>query len=166
MSKTIILISSLGKNVELAAELEKVLVELGAENKTINLVDLALPLYSSREEANGVPEAAKKLTEEMINASSFIIVAPEYNGSMPAVLINAVSWVSRSGGDDWRAAFNGKYAVVATHSGGGGVHALQAMRAQWEYLGCTVLARGVLTNYQKPLKAESAKAILGQLISL
>ena len=85
---------------------------------------------------------------------------------MPPVLNNAVAWISRGGGDDWRQAFNQKYAVVATHSGGGGLHVLKAMRSQWEYLGCTVLARGIQTNFNKELNPESANTILKQLIKL
>jgi len=166
MSKTLVVVCSLGKNVELAEQLMTVLNELGEKNKMINLVDIPLPLYSTKEESTAIPSEAKQLAEEFASAGRFIIVAPEYNGSMPPVLNNAVAWISRGGGDNWRSAFNGKYAVVATHSGGGGLHVLKAIRGQFEYLGCTVLARGIQTNFQKSLNPESAKTILTQLINL
>jgi NAD(P)H-dependent FMN reductase len=79
---------------------------------------------------------------------------------------NAIAWISRAGGEDWRNAFNGKYAAVATHSGGGGQKVLSAMRSQLQHLGTTVLARELLTHYQKALNPDSAKAVLEQLLSL
>jgi hypothetical protein len=77
-----------------------------------------------------------------------------------------VAWVSRAGGENWRDAFNYKYAVVGTHSGGGGAKLVGAVRQQLEHLGTTVLARSIITNYQKELNPESAKTILGQLMDL
>ena len=83
-----------------------------------------------------------------------------------AEINNAIAWVSRSGQDDWRAAFAQKFCALATHSGGGGDKVLLAMRTQMEHLGCNVLARQLLTHYQKPLNPESATAVLKELKSL
>jgi chromate reductase len=102
----------------------------------------------------------------MTEARSLVFCAPEYNGSMPPIVNNAIAWVSRSGSEDWRAAFNGKPAVVATHSGGGGLKVTQAMRAQLEHLGAIVLPRPIITNYQKVFNQDSAVAILTQLKKL
>ena len=161
----IILCASAGMNVKLSETLLETAKNLGGEVELINLVDLNLPLYSTVEEkANGIPDAAKTLSEKLGAAKSFVVVAPEYNGTLPPVLNNAVAWVSRSG-DDWRVAFGGKLAAVATHSGGGGQKVLNAMRVQLAHLGCTVIARELLTHYQKQLNPESAEAVLKQLIS-
>jgi chromate reductase, NAD(P)H dehydrogenase (quinone) len=165
MSAVLILVSSLGKNVELSKALATELENLGAEAKTINLVELELPLYSTKVEADGIPEQAKSIAAEFEAARGLVFVAPEYNGSLPPVLNNTIAWVSRSG-DDWRGAFNGKVAVIATHSGGGGASVLAAMRAQLSYLGVTVLGRQLHTHFKKPLNPESATAVLGQLLQL
>jgi NAD(P)H-dependent FMN reductase len=95
----------------------------------------------------------------------FIVVAPEYNGVMPPVLNNAISWVSVST-DDWRLAFNEKIVALATHSGGGGAKGLQAMRIQFQHMGANVLSREILTTYEKPLNEEAANNILDQLEKL
>jgi chromate reductase len=155
-----------GNNLKLAQALEGVVKELGAEAKVINLEELNLPLYTPPAEKEGMPEKAKWLCEEITNSKGSVWLAPEYNGSIPPVVNNAIAWVSRAGGEDWRAAFNGRYAVVGTHSGGGGTHLSIALANQLEYLGTTVLARKIITNYNKELNPDSAKTILGQLISL
>lgn len=167
MTLLTILVASVGKNVELAAELEKTAKEQGADVRVVNLVELELPLYSTLAEKDGIPDKARDLTAQMIESQGMIVVAPEYNGSMPACLNNAISWVSRStDGDDWRQAFNGRPVVIATHSGGGGAHVLMAMRQQLSYLGMNVLGRQLMTNYGKPLNPESAQAVVSQLIQL
>lgn len=154
-----------GKNLELAKALANTGSTIGGEHRVISLVAENLPLYSTEAEQVGVPEAAKILTQNLTEADALVLIAPEYNGSIPPVLTNAIAWISRSGGDDWRAAFSGKIAAVATHSGGGGQKVLAAMRAQLEHLGTNVLARQILTHYKKPLNPDSAKAVIGELLN-
>lgn len=162
----LILQASTGENKKLAEQLHEILKEQGKSNEIVDLVSLNLPLYSTEaEKEQGVPSGAQDLTQKMIDASGFIVVAPEYNGSIPPVLVNAISWISRAG-EDWRAAFNQKFSLVATHSGGGGLKVLNAMRQQLNHLGCNVLARELLTNYQKPLNLESAQNTLTQLCQI
>jgi chromate reductase, NAD(P)H dehydrogenase (quinone) len=161
------LVASLGNNVKLAKQLEDIVLAKNAKIKTVNLCDLNLPLYDTRvEEKEGIPPQAKELSETLKQAKGFIVVAPEYNGSTPPVFNNALAWLSRSGDEDWRAGFNDKYCVVATHSGGGGQKVLQAMKGQMEHLGCNSLARVILTHYKKELNPESAEHILSSLIKL
>ena len=105
------------------------------------------------------------LAEKILALKAFIIVAPEYNGVMPPVLNNAMSWTSRAT-KDWRDAFNEKIVGLATHSGGGGAKGLQAMRIMFQHLGANILAREILTTYDKPLNKNSAIAILQNLTKL
>ncbi|MCJ8325664.1 MAG: NAD(P)H-dependent oxidoreductase [Campylobacterales bacterium] len=166
MSKIGILVASCNNNVKLAKRLEELALEQNCEVEFINLVDLRLPLYSTLEEKeNGIPAIASELAEKILNLKAFIIVAPEYNGVMPSVLNNAMAWTSRST-DNWRDAFEEKVVALATHSGGGGQKGLQAMRIMFQHLGANILAREILTTYEKPLNEESAKNIVKQLISL
>lgn len=166
MSKKIIIFSATsGSNLKLAKTLEGHATELGAQVEIINIEAMNLPLYTpAEEEKNGVPVGAKSLVDSLSTAGAYVLLAPEYNGTIPPVVSSAFSWMSRSGDEDWRSNFNGKFAVVGTHSGGGGLKVCQAMRMQLEHLGSIVLPRNILTSYSKELNPKSATSILTQLI--
>ena len=166
MSTIGILVASDNNNRKLGDALAEIAEELGLQTQVINLLDLHLPLYSTvEEEKNGLPEAVKQLAQDILGLKAFIIVAPEYNGVMPPVLNNAMAWTSRAT-ENWRDAFEQKIVALATHSGGGGAKVLQAMRIQFQHLGANILAREILTTYEKQLNEESAKNILVQLDKL
>ena len=166
MSKIGILVASAGNNRKLGEKIQELANAKNVETVMINLVDLNLPLYSTvEEERNGIPEVAKDLAENILSLKTFIIIAPEYNGVMPPVLNNAMAWTSRST-KEWRDAFNEKIVGLATHSGGGGEKGLQAMRIMFQHLGANILAREILTTYQKPLKEENADLMIDQLVKL
>jgi len=166
MSKIGIMVASSNYNLKLALRLQELAKEEGCEALLINLVELNLPLYSTlEEEKNGIPNAAKELAQLILSLNAFIVVAPEYNGVMPPVLNNAMAWTSRST-QSWRDAFNEKVVGLATHSGGGGAKGIQAMRILFQHLGANVLARELLTNYEKPLNEETARNMILQLNKL
>jgi len=166
MSKIGILVASANNNVNLANKLQELATQNGVESELIKLVDLDLPLYSTvEEERNGIPDTAKELAQKILSLNAFIVVAPEYNGVMPPVLNNAMAWTSRAT-KDWRDAFNEKIVGLATHSGGGGAKGLQAMRIQFQHLGANILARELLTTYEKPLNEDSAVVMIKQLEKL
>ena len=106
----------------------------------------------------------KKLFNSL-NADKFIFCAPEYNGSSPPILINAIAWISVKT-SNWRGAFNGKSALICTHSGGAGNNLINALRIQLNHLGVVVLPRAITKTDDSPLKEESASKILDQLISI
>jgi NAD(P)H-dependent FMN reductase len=166
MAKIGILVASANMNRVLGDRLKALAASQKVETEVINLVDLHLPLYSTvKEERNGIPEAARELAEKIIALKAFIVVAPEYNGVMPPVLNNAMAWTSRAT-DYWRDAFNEKIVGLATHSGGGGEKGIQAMRIMFQHLGANILAREILTNYDKALNDDSAIAMINQLVKL
>ncbi len=166
MSKIGILVASSNNNLKLANELKNIADELNFDSEIINLVDYNLPLYSTVEEdKNGIPESVLDLTTKIMDLKAFIVVAPEYNGVMPPVLNNAMAWTSRST-KNWRDAFNDKIVALATHSGGGGQKGLQAMRIMFQHLGANILAREILTTYEKTLNKDSAQEILKALVKL
>lgn len=166
MSKIGILVASSNNNLKLGQKLSELAKELNVQTELINLVDLELPLYSTvEEEKNGLPKNAELLAQKILSLKAFIIVAPEYNGVMPPVLNNAMAWTSRST-KDWRDAFHEKIVGLATHSGGGGAKGLQAMRIQFQHLGANILARELLTTYEKPLNEDTAKNMIIQLDKL
>ena len=74
-----------------------------------------LPHYSEDlDHDDTLPEAARDLREAVADADAVLLVSPEYNGSLPGVLKNAVDWVSRPRG---AAAIVGKPAAVIGASG-------------------------------------------------
>jgi NAD(P)H-dependent FMN reductase len=69
-----------------------------------------LPFYNEDIDVEGVvPEAATRFREAGDWADAFLIVSPEYNGTMPAVIKNAIDWYSRPYGSG---AISGKPVAV------------------------------------------------------
>src|SRR5436190_13793334 len=55
----------------------------------------ALPFYNEDLDGAEVPAAAAELRAQVAAADRILVVTPEYNGTMPAVLNNAIDWLSR-----------------------------------------------------------------------
>ncbi len=55
----------------------------------------ALPFYEDELDARATAGAAVSLRERVAAADAVLAVTPEYNGTMPAVLNNAIDWLSR-----------------------------------------------------------------------
>ena len=161
MSHILIISATSDLNLDLAKDLQVLLSDLGQEAEILELEKLKLPLFGS--ENRPAEDTAEKLTNQMISASAFIICAPEYNGGVPPILSNAITWITVQT-KNWRDAFNGKWALISTHSSGSGYRFLTAFRSQLEYLGSNVLARTIAVSDEKPLDKDSAKRILQGLI--
>ncbi len=162
--KISILVASNNKNLALARQLEQIAQEMGANTKLIDLVEEDLPIYTPKNQGKlGIPEKVQQLSEILTHSEGMIFVAPEYNGGIPPTLNSAIAWLSVSS-DDWRSCFNGKPAVIATHSGGGGQYVLLAMRSQLSYIGMNVIGRQIITNGQKELNLDSAREVIKQLV--
>jgi NAD(P)H-dependent FMN reductase len=55
----------------------------------------AIPVYNEEIDGETAPAAATRLREQVAAADRVLAVTPEYNGTMPAVLNNALDWLSR-----------------------------------------------------------------------
>lgn len=91
------------------------LVKLGesAFDATIIQID-DLPMFNQDLEPNR-PESTLRLKREIEAADAILIVTPEHNRSIPAVLKNAIDWASRPyGKNSWA----GKTVAVTGTSGG------------------------------------------------
>ena len=161
MSHILIIAATSDLNLDLAKNLQVLLSDLGQEAEILELEKLKLPLFGS--ENRPATDTAEKLTDQMIDASAFIVCAPEYNGGVPPILSNAITWITVQT-KNWRDAFNSKWALISTHSAGSGYRFLTAFRSQLEYLGSNVLARTIAVSDEKPLDKDSAKRILQGLI--
>src|SRR5712671_3192697 len=83
-------------NARLAAVAAHEFAQSGVEVTRISLSDFALPLYDGDLQArSGVPKNAVNL-KRMIGAHhGVLIVTPEYNSSVPALVKNTIDWVTR-----------------------------------------------------------------------
>ncbi|MET7325281.1 NAD(P)H-dependent oxidoreductase [Streptomyces sp. NPDC005549] len=111
-------------------QLAEAAVKFAPEGAEVQLFEgLAdIPFYNEDIDVEGtVPAAAAKLREAAQGAQAFLLFSPEYNGTIPAVLKNAIDWLSRPYG---AGAFTGKpVAVVGTAFGQyGGVWAQDEAR--------------------------------------
>ena len=71
-----------------------------------------LPFYNEEVDTADAPAAVRRVREAVAAADRVIAVTPEYNGTMPAVLNNALDWLSRPYG---QGAIVGKpFGVVGT----------------------------------------------------
>lgn len=63
----------------------------------IDIVDgLAdVPFYNEDLDGDDVPVAAAALRQRIASADRVLVVTPEYNATMPAVVNNAIDWLSR-----------------------------------------------------------------------
>ena len=55
----------------------------------------AVPFYNEEIDGESAPAAATALRQAVASADRVLAVTPEYNGTMPAVLNNAIDWLSR-----------------------------------------------------------------------
>lgn len=117
--------------VEIAAEGARA---AGADVSVVNLKDFNIPFYDPDVEAvEGMPAGVQKLKDMFLESDGFLIAAPEYNGSMPGLLKNAIDWVSRPAAGETQTslvAFRGKVAGIMSASPGpwGGVRGLAHLR--------------------------------------
>jgi len=160
----IIICASHNKNLKLSKYIENEIKKESLNTELIDLTQINLPLYTSRLKDDSAIEIAEKYKEQLKSAKGFIFVAPEYNGSIPPVLSNFIAWISVCN-KNWREAFNEKPAVIATHSGSGGLHCLMALRSQLSYIGLNVIGRQIHTHFKKEINKESVINVIQQIKS-
>ncbi len=112
----------------------KTLAVLGAEVTRLSLGDYPLPIMDEDlERESGIPENAMRLARQFAAHDGVLIATPEYNGSIPPLLKNAVDWVSRVRRDGTRAfaPMAGKPAGLCSSSSGhfAGIRAANHLRA-------------------------------------
>ena len=135
---------------------------LGIKCQLLNIATVKLPLFVSFEGEKPDPEIMDPLIETFTQATGFFFAAPEYNGLIPPSLVNLITWLSIEG-DDFRAMFNNKPAVIGTHSGGPGNKALMAMRMQFSHLGVNVLGRELAAKNGEDVAESSIDDVLKRL---
>lgn len=130
-------------NARLVAWAVKELTLIDVETTRISLEDYPMAIYDPDEEIkSGPPQSAIKLKQMMAAHQGIFIVTPEHNASIPAVLKNAIDWVSRvrERGDPAFSAFRDRAFALASVSSEqqGGLRGLDALRDILQ-LGCGAL---------------------------
>ena len=164
-SDVLVIAASNGENLKLA---QRFVDQTRAQGKSADLLDLTtleLPLFTPRVQEKGMPGQVPALQRQLMDAPRWVICAPEYNGSIPPVLTNAIAWLSVEG-DDFRALFNGRPIAMASFSGGGGMELLVSLRIQLTHLGAQVVGRQLLSNYAKPAKDDSIADLMQRLLQM
>jgi chromate reductase len=94
--------------------------------------------HGDRTDPDPVPEAVERLRREIEAADAVLISTPEYNGSIPGTLKNALDWVSVPFPDN---AVKGKpVAVIGASTGGyGGMWAQAELRKVLGIMGARVV---------------------------
>jgi NAD(P)H-dependent FMN reductase len=137
--KVLALVGSL-RAASLNKQLAQVAVESAPEGVTVTVFDRLgeLPFYSEDLDNESAPEPVAALRQVAGEADAVLVVTPEYNGSIPAVLKNAIDWLSRPYG---ASAVVGKpLAVIGTALGQyGGVWAHDETRKSFGIAGAQVV---------------------------
>ncbi|MFN8226478.1 MAG: NADPH-dependent FMN reductase [Mycobacterium sp.] len=140
MTNILVLVGSL-RAASLNRQLAEVAVELGtAEGLDVTVYGGLgeLPFYNEDLDTADVPAGVAALRDAADRADAVLAVTPEYNGSIPAVLKNAIDWLSRPYGNS---AIKGKpIAVIGTALGQyGGVWAHDETRKSFGIAGGRVV---------------------------
>lgn len=118
-----------------------------AETCFIQIDDL--PMYNPDLEPER-PETVDRFTQEVKAADALLIVMPEYNRSVPAVLKNAIDWGSKPINDN---AWNGKLVAITGTSPGsiGTAVGQQHLRQILGILGSLVMGGEAYITYKPDL---------------
>jgi NAD(P)H-dependent FMN reductase len=169
-------------NARLAAVAAHELAQSGAEVTCISLSDFPLPIYDGDLQAkSGVPKNALNLKRMMSAHHGVLIVTPEYNSSVPALVKNTIDWVSRvqDTHETRGQVFRERMFAIAAASGGrlGGTRALAALRLILSACHATVIPNQLALSFadeaydemerlKHPADTEALKALVRQLIDL
>lgn len=124
-------------NTRLARLAARVIERHGGVVELAAMEEFDCPSYDQDiEDAEGCPAGAEALRRRLEANDAFVIASPEYNGSMPGGLKNAIDWVSRYRPQP----FNERHALLlsASPSMAGGNRGLWSLRIPLEHLGARV----------------------------
>ena len=150
-----------------STSINKKLATFAAENlkntafDVIDLRDYTLPIYSSDEEQNGIPEDAQKFSDLLDNYDGFILSLAEHNGSYAAAFKNIFDWSSRIEKNVFRAK---PLLLMATSPGGrGGATVLQAAATSFPHMGAKSIVSYSLPSFYDNFKED--KIVNDELLS-
>ncbi|MGZ8802970.1 MAG: NAD(P)H-dependent oxidoreductase [Mycobacterium sp.] len=138
-SKVLVLVGSL-RAASINRQLAELAIESAPDGVTLEGFDRLgeLPFYNEDIDNEALAEPVAALREAAARADAALVVTPEYNGSIPGVLKNAIDWLSRPYGNG---ALQGKpIAVVGAALGRyGGAWAHDETRKSFNIAGTRVV---------------------------
>jgi chromate reductase, NAD(P)H dehydrogenase (quinone) len=133
-----------------------------------------IPVYDGDlESAEGIPEPVLVLKERIASADGLLLASPEYNGSLPGPLKNAIDWLSRPSKDIGRVFGGRPVALLGATPGRGGTRlAQQAWLPVFRVLGVRpyfgkslyVAGAGDLFDGQGALTDATTRRLLTELV--
>jgi NAD(P)H-dependent FMN reductase len=120
-------------NQTLASYAQRLATERGHAADMLSLADYPLPIYNGDlQNAEGIPENARKLKALFDGYHGVFIASPEYNASVTPLLKNTLDWMSRikDEGEQPLQVFKTRVFAIGSASGSmhGGVRGLIALR--------------------------------------
>ncbi len=169
-------------NAKLAATAAYQFAQAGADVTRISLGDFPLPIYDGDLQAkSGIPKHAINLKRMMSAHHGVLIVTPEYNSSVPALVKNTIDWVTRvqDAPEARGQVFRERAFAIAAASGGrlGGTRALAALRLILSACHATVIPNQLALSFaaeayddmdrlKHPADVEALNALVRQLIEV
>ena len=154
----------------------------GADVTRISLADYPLPIYDGDLQAkSGIPKNAVNLKRMIGSHHGVLMVTPEYNSSVPALVKNTIDWITRvqdtheSRGQVFR---EKPFAIAAASEGRlGGTRALAALRLILSACHAIVVPNQLALSFadqayddmdrlKKEADIEAMKALVRQLIDI
>jgi NAD(P)H-dependent FMN reductase len=125
--------------------------EAGGDVTVIDLRDFPMPIYNSDDhEQKGFDPQASRLQDLLKEHDGLLIASPEYNGSIPGGLKNAIDWTSRKSDKyGMYEVYRGKTAAIITASPGqfGGLRCMAHLRGVLTIAGVTVLPTEIAVTF-------------------
>ena len=169
-------------NAKLAAAAALELALAGAEVTRISLGDFPLPIYDGDlQSKSGVPKNAINLKRMMSAHHGVLIVTPEYNSSVPALVKNTIDWVTRvqDAHETRGQVFRERAFAIAAASEGrlGGTRSLAALRLILSACHATVIPNQLALSFasqayddmdrlKHPADVEALAALVRQLVEV
>ena len=167
-------------NAKLAMAAAYEFAQAGVDVTRISLGDFPLPIYDGDLQSRfGVPKNAVNLKRMMSAHHGVLIVTPEYNSSVPALVKNTIDWVSRvqDPNETRGQVFRGRAFAIAAASESrlGGSRALSALRLILSACQATVIPSQLALSFageayddmdrlKHPADIDALKAMARQLI--
>lgn len=139
----LLVVSGSSRADSLNTRLARLVARLRPADRVHVINDLVrLPFYDADLEADGVPGPVADLRTAVQAVDLLVLVTPEYNGSVPGLLANAVDWLSRP---HRASVLHTKPVLVlsASPSPSGGAQAAGQLRAALTRIGASVLPAGL-----------------------
>lgn len=124
-------------NTKLAKLAARMVEKNGGTVDFAEMKEFDCPSFNQDDDAGkNIPPQAEHFRAKILANDAFIISSPEYNGSMPGLLKNAIDWVSRFRPQP----FNAHHALLmsASPSMAGGNRGVWSLRIPLEHLGARI----------------------------